>query len=262
MSPIPCEEFRARLERALRGHPASPGAQVLAWHEHLLGCAACRSLLETEEALETLLASLPDPALPPHLVTRVLARLEAHRGGRTDLDRLLDLDRVPVVPPDLAPRILAGLSAARRDQRADERLERLLDRVPPPRVPPELPARVLAGLEPARRPVVRFRLVRARRLAAAAVVLVLALVAWRVFAAKGAVEPDTPSAEEPVDAELIAALDVLQRWDILMSDDPNLQLVSIGPLEEVLLEAAEFEETPAADDVPASDEGGDTEEGG
>ncbi len=263
MSSIPCREFRDRLERALRGRPEQAETQALVWHEHLLGCASCRALLETEEALEELLASLPAPRLPDHLATRVLACLVAHRAGGADnhterasngLDRLLDLDRAPATPPNLAPRILAGLSSARTSQPGDECLDALLDRVPAPEVPAGLSARTIAALESARRPVVRFRFLAgggARKIATAAAVLVLGFLAWRVFIGN-AETPDEPSPEAPADAELIAALDVLQRWDLLMSEDPNLQYASISPLEETLFEAVEFEDPEVID--PGSDE--------
>ncbi|MEW6073425.1 MAG: hypothetical protein AB1726_12650 [Planctomycetota bacterium] len=247
MSPIPCEEFRDRLERALRGRPARPGSSPLAWHEHLLGCGACRALLAAEEALEELLGSLPEPQLPPHLAIRVLARLADSRAGESerDLDRLLDLDRAPAAPADLAPRVLAGLAAARRAEREEERLDRLLDRVPAPPVPPALAGRLLAALaaerEAARRPgrLLRF-LARppARRLAAAAVLVGLGLVAWRLVLGTPGRSGPGPADDPGREAELIAWLDVLEPWELLMSNDLDLTLAGIDPVDVTLAEAA------------------------
>ena len=265
MSPITCNDFRDRLERALRGRPERTGTMALAWHEHLLSCAECRSLLEAEEALEELLSSLPDPRLPAHLVTRVLARLIAHRtaSAKNGLDRLLELDHAPAAPADLAPRVLAGLDAARRAQRAGDRLDSLLQRVPSPTVPAGLSHRILSALEPARRPAPRLRLVPGgawKRVAVAAVVLTMGLVAWRLVLGG----PDQPSAPEPeFDADLIASLGVLERWPLLMSDDLDLLLAGIDPLEESLfeVEALGEEEVPTDTPLDSPPDGGEKEGG-
>ena len=92
--PSHCIEFRCLLEEALSGRADPPRLTELGWHEHLLGCGDCRGLLEAEEALELLLASLPDPKLPPDLRRRVLLRLRA--GRQEPLESLLDLDHVEV----------------------------------------------------------------------------------------------------------------------------------------------------------------------
>ena len=133
--PDRCRDFRELLERAL----SQPSAKLepLAWHEHLGACAECRTVLEEEEALEQLLASLPLPALPEDLTDRVLARLRDEH-ERTDLDSLLELDQ-PDEPDGLTERVLDELE-----------LDRLLARVPEPEVPAGLSGRVLAGLEPER----------------------------------------------------------------------------------------------------------------
>jgi hypothetical protein len=142
----PCREFRASLERHLTGEPSPASLTSLGWHEHLLGCAACRDLLAVEEALEYLLASLPDPQLPDHLVPRVLTRLretreEAQRSAAR-LDHLLETgDASAVGSPNTAPQenlagsVLAGLA-----------LDRLLERQPSEPVPVGLAERTLAGL--------------------------------------------------------------------------------------------------------------------
>ena len=59
-----CREFRAALLKALEGLPVPRELTVLSWHQHLLSCGPCRALLEREEALEELLATLPEPKLP------------------------------------------------------------------------------------------------------------------------------------------------------------------------------------------------------
>ena len=241
MSSITCGEFRAQLERELRGHPGGSGLSVLAWHEHLLGCEECRALLEAEEALEALLASLPEPRLPEHLAVRVLARLRSYRSSRdgTDLDRLLDLDRAPEAPANLGARVLAGLSEARRAHQKPDPLDALLDMVPAPEAPEGLAGRVLVALELPRRPVPRFRLLRRRSLrtlAAAAMIVVLGIVAWRALLGSGA-GPDEPNPPTDVDEELIAHLDVLERLPLLEDDDLDLMLLSVDPLDETLIEA-------------------------
>ena len=100
--PDRCRDFRELLERALC-EPADQ-REPLAWHEHLGVCAECRSLLEEEEALEHLLASLPAPALPEALTERVLARLRSEHTQR-GLDDLLILDQIDE-PAGLTERLL------------------------------------------------------------------------------------------------------------------------------------------------------------
>jgi hypothetical protein len=179
-----CDEFRTRLADALAGVlSASPRLEELAWHEHLLGCGACRELLEAEEALEVLLASLPDPQLPPALASRVLARLADERAARGDpLDALLELDRADAAPPDLAGDVLAALRPHRRAAREQVALDELLGRVPEPAVPEGLADRLLMKLEPHRmraRPRLLTRpIVRVLTAVAAALLIALGYLAW------------------------------------------------------------------------------------
>lgn len=134
----PCADFRMRLERVLMDRLTQDEMRALEWHEHLLSCSACRDLLEAEQALEELLASLPEPRLSAEVTRRLLARLRARREAEeTALDGLLS--QYDVSPPaDLAQRVLAGLDPKRADRleadaqsapAADEdrRLDRLLD---------------------------------------------------------------------------------------------------------------------------------------
>lgn len=180
-----CSQFRARLAQALdapaqREGPLSPNpalagervASHLEWQAHVLTCGECRALLEAEQALEHVLASLPQPRVPAALVSRVLERLQPQRvdvASDRGPDRVLDqrLDRVldqvldhvlgarsndvAAAPPDLARVVLARLAPA-RDAAANERrlanaVDALLDAVPPPQTPVGLAARVLARLD-------------------------------------------------------------------------------------------------------------------
>ncbi len=185
-----CETFRAELSAALEGRPQPEELGPLGWNEHLLGCGACRELLEAEEALEVLLASLPEPHLPPELVRRLLARLALER-TEAGLDRLLEEAPEPHAPLHLARRILEGLDSDRQliagsasekrevdrtpidraaasgdanDQgvvlgasathgapaEARDGLDELLESLPAPRIPNGLAPRVLHALESAR----------------------------------------------------------------------------------------------------------------
>jgi len=182
-----CLDFRARLAQALAEHPVAE----LAWHEHVLTCADCREVLDAEEALDELLASLPRPSLPPELARRVIARLAPERELDHLLDRALDralggslhearpqlagellarlaaprelaarereldqlLDCVPAVArPELARDLLARLAPVREAARAERALDALLDRVPQPKLPSDLAPRTLAALASERVP--------------------------------------------------------------------------------------------------------------
>ena len=108
----PCHDFRLRLGAALEGR--LDGAP-LAWHEHLFACADCRNLFAAEEALEMLLACLPEPRLPVALTQRVLRRLARDRDLERSLDvtiaQALELGAEDAPPANLAQRVLAGLEA-------------------------------------------------------------------------------------------------------------------------------------------------------
>jgi len=237
MSTWSCTGFRSALEHALRGAKGKRTAE-LAWHEHLLGCSECQELLQSEEALEELLASLPEPRLPDDLTRRVLLRLERERTAGARLDDLLDSSPLPAAPAGLGERVLSSLRAERQEQRLDD----LLDRAPAPKVPAALASSVLAGLEAERHeaPRTTLRLLRGRRpwvslaAAAAVVVAVGAGLLWRGDGAEGVV----------VDEAILANLEVLENWDALMSDDLDLYLASLDPVDWTLLELeAEQDET-------------------
>lgn len=144
-----CRNFRARLADALRGEsslglaPGLASANGSGWHVHVINCAACRELLEEEEALDELLLSLPKPHLPPELAERVLSRLDGARRG-LDLDRLLELQTTEPAPANLARGVLARVHA-------EQGLDRLLERWPAQPAPAGFERRILARLALARR---------------------------------------------------------------------------------------------------------------
>ena len=205
---------------------------VLGWHEHLLGCGECRILLEQEEALESLLASLPEPRLSEDLTQRVLHSLRRAR----DLDDLLAMDQVQV-PEGLGGRIHAGLQAQRQEARLDE----LLTAAGSVEIPAGLEQRTLNAVReriqavPERSQVHRFR-----PLQRAAAVLVLSLGAaalWRGFVARPAQlqGPDLAQA----DAEVIALLPELLALRSIESLDPIERelIVGLDLSDEALLDA-------------------------
>jgi len=237
-----CNSFRRALERALLG-ASGDSARELAWHEHLLGCAECQALLRSEEALEELLSSLPVPHLPPDLARRVLQRLQREHTRPADgLDQLLDtspLRVAPAPPAGLEARVLAGLRA----NRADEPLDALLDRVPEPEVPPGLSERLLVALEETRSAPVRTRfvLLRGGRSWAAAAAILLTFGAGLAWLRTRDHEAAHTSGQ--VEDDLLSQLEVLENWDVLMSDDLDLYLASLDPVDWTLLELeAESEE--------------------
>ncbi|MFO1011968.1 MAG: hypothetical protein U1F29_18040 [Planctomycetota bacterium] len=319
-----CALFRAELERRL-SDARDAGFTELGWHEHLLGCASCRALLEAEEALDVLLASLPEPRLPRRLADRLLVRLREASRREEELDQLLALDE-HAAPEGLASRIAAGVRV--REARNERALDALLDRVPAPVAPTELGERVverlterhaaeeraldrlldrdaiigaptqlgervLARLAPVRNerhaesraPLPSVSAWRTRRVwvwaAAAGLVATLATwLAWprsRPFVEPAPIvrdEPTHPRTSDPrdqrpedhgardtvrenvgaVDApgeDVLAALDVLEQWDLLMHDDVDVLLSTIAPADESLLEV---DDAVPAEDAPAETE--------
>ena len=228
--PTACTDFRELLERAL----CEPAAELqpLSWHEHLNACPECRSVLEEEEALEYLLASLPAPQLPEALVERVLLRLRGENAP-AELDTLLDLDHLDE-PAGLPDRVLSELE-----------LDRLLARVPEIEPPAGLSARVLAALESGRHEKIA-PIYTLRRLAALAATL-LALPGF--LALRGGDEPDPapedglaggPAQEQPSD-EMLALMDILSEetiWaDGAWEGDEAIDLaLSLDESDELLLE--------------------------
>jgi hypothetical protein len=252
-----CRDFRSRLASLLSGRASSASFGELAWHEHLLGCADCRALVETEQALEELLASLPQPQLPPELAQRLLARLEPARGD-VALDLLLERGDAVAVPGALASRMLAKLDSARAAQREEARLDALLARLPEPQVPADLSRRTLARLALARRPhPAAPRTATPRRLALAAAALVtLALGAWLlgrdprrdgasdIDLAQGPaprvpqVAPRERVLDEPP-ADLLASLDLLESWELVVDDSVEADVLALDGFDALLLDVAD-----------------------
>ena len=157
------------------------------------------------------------------------------------LDRLLDLDRSVAVPEGLAQRVLAGLEAERATT-----------------------ARANAPIE-----LERWRARWVYAVAAGVLAFLLGWLAWPRAQHPGVVHDDTiasamkPRArsagapadgppEAPPDAQMLAALDVLEQWDLLRSEDVDVLLSSsIEPVDEVLLEYQDMERAaPAAPKAP------------
>lgn len=231
-----CHGFRSALEAELLGRPSQERLAGLSWHAHLLSCGDCRELLEREEALEMLLASLPQPRLPRELAQRVLVRLREDRKSEFGLDRLLELDADIRAPRGLAAGVLAGLALERS---ADPRLDALLDLDREVDVPPGLAARVLAGLARERRTAPR---VRRAWLYAAAAGLLLVFVGRMIWLRT---RPGPGATNEPVvrvdpatepDPKMLATLDVLEEWDLLMQDDVDVLLSTLGPADVAMLD--------------------------
>ena len=251
-----CLLFRSRLEAALIGE--LHGAPAL-WHDHLVGCSACRDLFAAEEALDHLLACLPEPELPIALAKRVVRRLQREQHATAKLDDALDFALAGNdVPAGLADRVLAGLAEERSapasmDSKATGvTLDDLLERVPAPEVPTGLAARVLANLETVEaaesaaplvgasaRPLPFFRF----GLAAAASVLAM-FVGYRLWqptpepwdgtprVADSTPDGDRLAPEQP-DPELLASLDLLEEWDLLVADTPADLDVVLGSLDDI-----------------------------
>jgi hypothetical protein len=258
-----CKSFRAALEDELLGRPSQEKLAWLSWHAHLLSCGECRELLEKEEALEALLASLPEPKLPEELTQRVLTRLREDRTVEVRLDNLLDLDRRLAqgeeegtrAPDGLAAGILARLAPERAAQAAslaDSRLDRLLYLDLQLEVPAGLAGRVLQGLAVARRAPAAPLPARARvphrprrawvyAAAAGLFLVLLGRVLWMRGPSERRVQPpieaDFVEHGEPApDPQMLAALDVLEQWDLLMQDDVDVLLSTLGPGDEALLD--------------------------
>lgn len=229
-----CRDFQAALEAALVGgaRAAEERRFALGWHEHLLGCGACRALLAAEEALDELLSSLPEPRLDERSRERVLACLARERGSPADeLDRLLD--GVPAAAPrGLSARVLAGLHG----DRAEAALDELLGCWSVEPAPAGLAERTLARLTLARRAPARRRL--ALQLAAALLVALGLGAGWRALRAPAGSMPKAPDplVENAPPQELLEALDLLESWDLLTDPALEVALSGLDEADELLLE--------------------------
>ncbi len=276
----PCRDFRLLLESRLTGRPAPERLVELSWHEHLFTCAECRTLLDAEEALESLLASLPEPRLAPEVRERVLARLSITR-QEDGLDRLLDVVLAEAPPAGLARHVLAGLagrSAARGTTQVAADLDSLLE-LDVVAAPEGLAGRTLVALRLARRAPTRRRTIW-RVVVVTAAAAALAALVWitRPDSASSGVErvdyvqepivtpPDGASEQRrapqvapratgsgtdtdvrvasgapAVDDEVLAALDVLENWDVLFADEGEALLPTLPTADEALLDELEGE---------------------
>lgn len=259
-----CRQFRTRLASLLAGRASSASFGELAWHEHLSACADCRALIEAEEALEHLLASLPEPQLPAELAGRLLARLEPVRGEST-LDSVLERGDEVAVPKALAARMLSRLDGARTAQRGEAELDRVLARLPAPEVPEELARRTLARLTLARRP---RRASQPRLALAAAALLALGVGAWlltRGIAVDENAAPELASGPTPrvpavaprervldePPADLLASLDLLESWDLVVEDSVEADVLALDAFDALLLDVAdELGDEPRTDTAP------------
>ncbi|MFT5287454.1 MAG: hypothetical protein ACI8TQ_003640 [Planctomycetota bacterium] len=274
-----CFEFRDNLERVLCGLPDPEKLIPLSWDAHLLGCEDCRELLQAEQALELVLASLPQPKLPPDLNSRVIERLRREREGAHnhafDLDAVLEGAPDPVMPANLSERILRGVESARNEQlassqKADDQLDALLNLVSSPKAPTNLSASVLdavdaerwAGAENGNR-VSSFQLLKGARVWVPVAAAVLVAILW--FTNSIGELKDIPRVEElnhtqvasatELNDEMIDAFEVLENWEHLNGDDLDLLLASIDELDELLIETSEWElvETTDAGDSEDSE---------
>ncbi len=274
-----CREFLGSLELALQGLPQPESLIPLSFDEHLIGCEACRELLDAEHALEMLLASLPEPRLPADLASRVLERLRRERRVSAqparDLDTLLDGAPDPVMPANLASRVLRGVAPLReqlgQEQLQEAALDRLLEKLPTPIAPPNLSRELLAALR-TERPVQRLTLLRSPR-------LWVPLAAAGVLAAVWLSQPwkkDDPAPREdnevdsqmvdvidPIDGpidwlndEMVDAFEVLENWEHLQGSDLDLLLASIDEIDELLIETSEWDSELASEEDPDESAGG------
>lgn len=277
-----CQEFRAALLLALEGRAVHERLGALSWHEHLLACEGCKRLLREEEALEVLLATLPEPELAPDLVERLLTRLRPS-AATASLDALLELGPEPDVPAGLGSRVLAAVHE--EEAREEAALDRLLEGQPAPRVPVGLSARILGATREAPAEAVAIAPVPAgvpaeaapkaapkaapgallsRRswqalpLAAAALFAVSLGLFWLRRDGGGAPLGDPPAAQEPSE-EMLASLEVLENWDLLVADDLDLLLASFDPSDEILLDLED--DLDEGDRGPSDEKGSDASQG-
>lgn len=216
-----------------------------------------------ERALDALLELDAAGTPPARLAERVKLGIDA-RLAREEaaLDAVLARDRIDA-PERLSARVLAAV----RDEeaRVEARLDALLDR-DRVLVPRGLASRVVAHLRATEPAVSNVRSIaplpasRARRvptwmLAAAAAIVVLFAV-WRFVARDGATDappivqegltPNRARNAELPGPDVLAALDVLEQWELLVGEDVDLLLSTLEPAVESLLEEGASEPVEAA----------------
>ncbi|MEZ5975753.1 MAG: hypothetical protein R3F33_01530 [Planctomycetota bacterium] len=225
-----CFEFRTRLS-ALLSQPGGPGgdgrgtlpiAAELGWHSHLLGCDTCRQLLESEQALEELLTSLPRPTLTDDRRAALVARLDSNLRLEALLDRA---DPFTVAPVGLAARI-AGRIAAQADPLGHldhipapaGMQQRILDACLADGAPVELPASERAkSRAPRQAPLLRHWIPTS--LVAAGLAALLWYLPGQNPPGSGPKSDGSQTVadagNDPVDADLLAVLDSLEVLDLV-----------------------------------------------
>lgn len=235
-----CDTFRAQLLAWLEtpGDPTRREALRLDAHPSL--CADCRRVLEEEEALQHWLELLEGTsAAPTGLATRILARLERQR----DLEPVrawLDLLPEPKIPEGLAARVLHGVR--QHERLSAQRKPFTLQRAP-------VPEAAAAPATTRRRP----SWFVALPLAAAAAALASFYV-WRAEPSSVGQQVALDMAEDAPSDELLAHLDWLEEWDLVVGEGDDLAPVlgSLDEFETWLLElaAAEVRDTGSGAAVP------------
>jgi hypothetical protein len=270
-----CRAFRLQLELALEGRARPEELAPLGWHEHLLGCEGCRDLLAREEALEELLAALPEPRLSIERRVALLARLRGSKEGDSELDHLLESDQTIEAPAGLTQRVLVGIQDARLDAALD--LDRDLE------IPTGLAARVLDSLDAARTPAPSSGFVLDRRWAWPAAAAAAAVLFFSLQGEEAPVTPDFVEGPSPVvpddqpseanavddvdvaaenslpaaeEDDLLAVLDLLED-DVLWTDESHdLELAAgIDITSEWLLEYTLYESIADDADTPEGQDG-------
>lgn len=237
-----CDTFRAQLLAWFEapGDPTLRAALRLDAHPSL--CADCRRVLEEEEALQHWLELLDGTsAAPSGLAARILARLERQR----DLEPVrawLDLLPEPKIPEGLAARVLHGVR--QHEHPSAQREPFVLQHAPAPE----------AAAAPATLRRRRPSWFVALPLAAAAAALA-AFYVWRAEPSGVGQQVALELAEDAPSDELLAHLDWLEEWDLVVGEGDDLApiLGSLDEFETWLLElaAAAALDTGSGDAVPS-----------
>ncbi|HPF13610.1 MAG TPA: hypothetical protein P5218_09845 [Planctomycetota bacterium] len=149
-----CLDFRSRLSAVLADLPVAeagslPDVQTLGWHAHLLSCEPCRQLLESEQALEELLATLPTPQLLEGQRALLVKQLSAE----VRLESLLSLaDPFGAAPQGLADRVRQHVAQQAEQVPVDAALDSWLAQADHIEAPAGLSERVLAHCHAAEAP--------------------------------------------------------------------------------------------------------------
>lgn len=215
-----------------------------------------------QASLDSLLDRTREVSVPFELAERMLERLNAARELQRDearLDRVLHRLPKPQAPADLAERTLTRLALARRQQVAAKSVS--VTRKPAANLPQETPARRIAP----------------RRLALAAAALVAVGVgAWLLgrtaftppvedvdpAVAQGAQpsrsNPSVAPRERVIDeppADLLASLDLLESWDLVLDDSVETDVLSLGAYDALLLEVGDQLEAEPVGESPRDGNG-------